>query len=213
MARLVRADVLTLDLTALFDKVKAREGEPGRPPADPTVQLALWLLATIEGVGSARALDTLTERDLACRWLSCGVPINDHGLADFRVDHAEVLDDLLTKSLAVFLTEGFVDTDEIIVDGTKVKASAGKSSFKRRIRLDEAVARAKATMARLKAEVDADPAAGSKRREAARARAAGEIEERAEDAKATLAEIEQEQQIRAKRSPKEVAEQWSRGPR
>lgn len=207
IARLVWAHVLTLDLTALYDRVKAREGEPGRPPADPAVQLALWLLATIEGVGSARALDRLTERDLAYRWLSCGVPINYHGLADFRVAHADVLDDLLTKSLAVFIAEGFVDTDEIIVDGTKVKASAGKSSFKRKIRLEEAVTRAKEKVAKLKAEVDADPAAGSKRREAARDRAMRETEERAAAAKATLAEIEKEQQIRAKRSPKEVAEQ------
>lgn len=207
LARLVWAYVRTLDLTTLYDKVKAREGEPGRPPADPAVQLALWLLATIEGIGSARALDLLTDRDLAYRWLSCGVPINYHGLADFRVAHADVLDDLLTKSLAVFMTEGFVDPDEIIVDGTKVKASAGKSSFKRRVRLDEAVAAAKERVAKLRAEVAADPAQGSKRREAARERAARETEERAAKAKETLAEIEKEQQIRAKRSPKEVAEQ------
>lgn len=172
MARLIWHYGQTLDPTALYDRVKAREGEPGRPPADPAVQLALWLLATIEGVGSGRALDRLTERDLAYRWLACGVPINYHGLADFRVAHADVLDDLLTNGLAVFIAEGFVDTDEIIVDGTKVKASAGRSSFKRRIRLEKAVARAKAKVARLKAEVDADPAAGSKRREAARDRAA-----------------------------------------
>jgi transposase len=95
MARLVWAYVQTLDLTVLYDRVKAREGEPGRPPADPAVQLALWLLATIESVGSARTVDRSTERDLAYRWLSCGVPIDYHGLADFRVAHADVLDDLL----------------------------------------------------------------------------------------------------------------------
>jgi len=205
LARLVWAYVQTLDLTALYDKVRAREGESGRPPADPAVQLALWILAAIEGIGSARALDRLTERDLAYRWLSCGVPINYHGLADFRVTHADVLDDLLTKSLAVFMTEGFVNTDEIIVDGTKVKASAGKSSFKRKVRLDEAVAAARERVAKLKAEVDADPAASSKRREAARARALRGIEERAAKAEETLAEIEKEQKIRAERSPKEVA--------
>ena len=107
---------------ALYDKVAAREGEPGRPPADPAVQLSLWLLATIEGIGSARELDRLSERDLAYRWLSCGVPINHHGLGDFRVAHADVLDELLTDSLAAFMSEGLIDVDEIIVDGTKVKA-------------------------------------------------------------------------------------------
>jgi transposase len=109
IARLVWAFVLTLDLDRLYDKVQAREGEAGRPAADPAVQLALWLLATIEGVGSARALDRLTERHLAYRWLCCGVPVNYHGLADFRVAHADVLDELLTQSLASLMAEGFID--------------------------------------------------------------------------------------------------------
>jgi hypothetical protein len=64
-------------------------------------------------------IPVFTGTSLAYRWLSCGVPINDHGLADFRVTHADMLDDLLTQSLAVFMAEGFIDTDEIIVDGTK----------------------------------------------------------------------------------------------
>lgn len=34
-ARLVWAFVEDLDLTPLYDRVRAREGEPGRPPADP----------------------------------------------------------------------------------------------------------------------------------------------------------------------------------
>jgi transposase len=206
-ARLVWGFIETLDLAPLYDKVKSREGEPGRPPADPAVQLALWLLATIEGVGSARELDRLTERHLAYRWLSYGVPINYHGLADFRVAHADVLDELLTKSLMAFMVEGLVDADEIIVDGTKVKASAGQSSFKRAVRLEEAETAARERVERLKAEVDADPASSSKRHAAARERAARETQERVAKAKATLAAIEKEKEQRAKRSPKEVAQQ------
>ena len=153
LARLVWAFVVGLDLGRLYDKVKAREGEAGRPAADPAVQLALWLLATIEGIGSARELDRLTERHLAYRWLCCGVPVNYHGLADFRVTHADVLDELLTQSLASFMAEGFIDMEEIIVDGTKVKASAGQSSFKRAGKLDAAVAAAKLRVETLKAEI------------------------------------------------------------
>lgn len=80
------------------------------------------------------------------------VPINTHGLADFRVAHAEVLDSLLSTSLAAFMAEGLVTVDEIIVDGTKVMASAGKSSFKRATKLAETEAAAKARVAQLKAE-------------------------------------------------------------
>jgi hypothetical protein len=118
-----------------------------------------------------------------------------------------VLDELLSDSLAAFMSEGLINVDEIIVDGTKVKACAGKSSFKRAVRLDEAVAAAQQRVAQLKSEIDADPAASTKRREAARQRAAQEIEARAVKAKAKLAEIAKERQERAKRSPKEIAEQ------
>jgi transposase len=204
-ARLVWAFVETLDLTRLYEAVRAREGEPGRPAADPAVLLALWLLATIDGVGSARELDRLTGHNLAYRWLANGVPVNYHGLADFRVVHAEVLDGLLTRSLAALMAEGLVTLEEIIVDGTKVRASAGKSSFKRAGRLDAAMSAAKERVAALKAEVDTEPEASIRRREAARARVARDIEARAAKAKAKLAEIDRERSKRAERSPKEMA--------
>ena len=54
--------------------------------------LSLWLYATVEGVGSARELERLAQSDAAYRWLAGGVPLNYHGLADFRVESVEVLD-------------------------------------------------------------------------------------------------------------------------
>jgi transposase len=205
-ARLVVGFVETLDLTMLYDKIEAREGTAGRPPADPAVLFALWLLATMDGVGSARELDRLTSQDLAYRWVACRVPVNYHGLSNFRVAHADVLDGLLTTTLAAFMAEGLFDADEIVVDGTKIKASAGKGSYKRALRLDEAEAAAKERVAALKAEVDADPSASSKRTQAARARGLQQVQERIEKARAKLAEIEAEKAKRSERSPKEVAE-------
>src|SRR5258708_18548725 len=149
-ARLVVGFVERLDLTVLYDKIEAREGTAGRPAADPAVLFALWLLATMDGLGSARELDRLTSQDLAYRWVACGVPVNYHGLADFRVAHADVLDGLLTKTLAAFMAEGLFDADQIVVDGTKIKASAGNRSYKRALRLDEAEAAAKGRVVPLK---------------------------------------------------------------
>jgi hypothetical protein len=68
-----------------------------------------------------------------------------------------VLDDLLTRSLAALMAEGLVTLEEIIVHGTKVKASAGKSSLERASGLDGALSPAKERVAALKAEVDAEP--------------------------------------------------------
>lgn len=204
-ARVIWAFAEQLDLRDLYDAIAAREGTAGRPAADPRVLLALWLYATVDGVGSARELDRLCQRDLGYRWLAGGVPVNYHGLADFRVGHAAVLDRLLTESLAALLAEGLVQLDEVIIDGTKVEGSAGKGSFKTRAGLDEAARRAEARVAALKAEVEGDPAAASRRQRAARERAAREAEARVRRAKAALDKLQAERAARTKRHPSEEA--------
>src|SRR5262249_57175919 len=88
-ARIVWSFVESLDLSALYQAIGSREGEPGRPPPDPAVLLALWLYATVEGIGSARQLERLAQRDLAYRWLAGGGPLDYHGLGDFRVRGGE----------------------------------------------------------------------------------------------------------------------------
>src|SRR6202035_1438108 len=55
-ARVIWAYVERLDLRILEDAIKAGEGEPAPPPIAPRLMLALWLYATSDGVGSARAL-------------------------------------------------------------------------------------------------------------------------------------------------------------
>jgi len=197
-ARVVWAFVLTLKLDPLYAKIKAREGEPGRPAADPRVLLALWLYATIESVGSAREVDRLSQSDLAYRWLRGGVPLDYHTLSDFRVENGEILDRLLSESLAALMAEGLVRLEEVIIDGTKVKAAAGKDSFKTADGLAKAATLAAERVAALKAEVEADPALQKRRGQAARERAAREAVERAARARAMLDRLAAEKEQRAK---------------
>ena len=96
MARTVWAYVAGLDLSALLARVKAVEGKAGQPTVDPRILLSLWLLATLEGVGSARALDRLTQLHIAYEWLCGEVSVNYHTLADFRSKNEEFLSGLLT---------------------------------------------------------------------------------------------------------------------
>src|SRR3982075_1849562 len=63
--RLVWGFVEGLDLTALHATIKAVDGRPGHPPADPRILLALWLYATVEGVASAREVAPLCEGDIS----------------------------------------------------------------------------------------------------------------------------------------------------
>ncbi len=208
-ARVVWQFVEGLDLLALYEAINSREGEPGRPPADPAVLMALWLYATIEGVGSARELERLTQRDLAYRWIAGGVPLNYHGLSDFRVAHVDVLDRLLSDSVTALIAEGVVSLAEIAVDGTKIRAHASRESFKTGGKLARIAAAVDERLTALKAEVERDPEASSRRRRAAQARGAREVKERAERARAALDKVRAEKQERAKTHPKDEAKKNS----
>src|ERR1700687_1524729 len=74
--RLVWSFVEGLDLTALLATIKAVDGRPGHPPADPRILLALWLYATVEGIGSAREVARLCDEHIAFEWLCGGVGMN-----------------------------------------------------------------------------------------------------------------------------------------
>ncbi|XSC44309.1 transposase [Bradyrhizobium sp. RDT10] len=204
-ARIVMSFVESLDLSRLYEAIKAREGEPGRPPPDPAVLLGLWLYATIEGVGSARQLERLARHDPAYRWIAGEVPLNYHGLADFRVAHVEVLDRLLTESVTALIAEGVVSLAEIAVDGTKVRANASRESFKSGSKLDRIEAAVEQRLAALKAETESDPEASSRRKRAAQERGAREVKERAERARAALERMRAEKAKREKTHAKDEA--------
>jgi transposase len=189
-ARIIWGYVETLDLSELEDAVRARAHTPGQAPASPRLLLALWLYATSEGVGSARALARLCEGHDAYRWLCGGVGVNYHGLADFRSAHPELLDRLLTEHVAALSAAGVIDLDEVVQDGVRVRASAGAGSFRRKKKLYKELRKAERLVKRLKAETEDDPAASDRRIRAARERAAREREARLRAALAKHADIE-----------------------
>jgi transposase len=189
-ARAVWGFVQLLDLAPLHAKIKAVAGAAGRPAIDPAILVALWLWATIDGVGSAREVDRLCQRDDTYRWICGGVGVNYHTLADFRTRHADWLDSQLTSSIAALLERKLVTLDVVSQDGMRVRAWAKAASFRRRARLEKYLDQARVQVQALKAELDEDAGASSRRKQAARARAAREREERLAQALATMAKIE-----------------------
>ena len=205
--RAVWAFVGRLDLHDLHDAVKAREGVPGQAPPVPELMLALWLWATVDGVGSTRQLNKLCQEHLAYRWLCGGVSMNYHTLADFRTAHGAVLERLLADGVAALVAEGLVALDVLAQDGMRVRAAAGAGSFRRRQRLEELAVAAKARVERLRTELASDPAVGNRRQQAAQQRAAREREERVKAALDRMPELEAERARRAKKNKAQVAKQ------
>jgi transposase len=190
--RNVWAFVERLDLSALYDEIGSVEGRAGRAAIDPKILMALWLYATVDAVGSAREIERLTETHDAYRWICGGVNVNHHTLSDFRCARVDVLDELLSESVAVLVNKGLVKLDRVAQDGMRVRASAGAGSFRRRSTLELCLKQARAQVQALKSEIDADPDASKRRRRAARERAAKEREERLAQALEQLAEVEKQ---------------------
>jgi transposase len=185
-ARAVWDFVESLDLSSLESQVESVEGKSGRPAIDPRILLALWLYATTEAVGSARALERLTQQHDAYRWICGGVRVNYHTLSDFRSGQGSFLDELLTQSVAVLMKQGLVKLERVAQDGIRVRANAGASSFRREPTLEQCLKEAQGQVERLRKELEADPVATSRRQAAARQRAAEERKRRVQEALAQM---------------------------
>jgi transposase len=189
-ARTVWAFVQAMDLAPLYARIKSVGGRGGAPAIDPAILVALWLWATIDGVGSAREVDRLCERDDAYRWICGGVGVNYHSLADFRTEHEAWLDAQLTRSIASLLDRRLVTLNVVAQDGLRVRAHAKASSFRRREKLVELHAQAQAQVQALKRELAEDAAASARRKQAALERAAREREQRLAAALATMDKLQ-----------------------
>ena len=181
-ARAIWGVLEQMDLSRFYGSIKATLDQPGRSATDPQVLLAVWLLATVEGIGSARRLDRLCHEHDAYRWLCGGVPINYHMLSDFRVAHHEALDELLTQIVASLMAAGAVTLERVAQDGMRVRASAGASSFRRQDTLERHLEEARTQVERLAKEREHPDPGVSRRERAARERAARERVERVERA-------------------------------
>jgi transposase len=193
-ARMIWAVVEKLDLREFYDGIAARGSEPGRPTIDPRILVALWLYATVKGVGIARELARLCQEHLAYQWLCGGVGVNYHTLADFRVEHQAKLDGLMTQVLTGLMEADVVSEDRGAADGMRVRASAGASSFHRKRTLEELQELARAQVERLKQAPE--EAGSSARKKAAAVRAARERQEKVQRA------LEVVDQLRTEKPPK-----------
>ena len=139
--------------------------------------------------GWSRALERLTQQHDAYRWILGGVTVNHHSLSDFRVQHGEFLDGVLTHSVAVLLERGLVTLKRVSQDGVRIRASAGAASFRREPSLKRCLQEAQEQVQRLREELEEDPEATSRRQAAARQRAAEDRQRRVKEALEQLPKV------------------------
>ena len=188
-ARLVWGYVVRQDLSKLIEAVKARGSNAGRAAIDPHILFALWLYATLEGVGSGREVTRLSQEHDAYRWICGGVSVNYHAINDFRADNATLMDELLTDNVAALAAAGAISLERVAQDGMRVRADAGAASFRRQASLQEHLKEASELVQTLKTQAQADPGQAKRQAQAAKLRAAEAREQRIQAALEQLPEV------------------------
>jgi len=199
-----------LDFSAWMSKIRSRPGEVGAKAHNPRVLLTLWILATLDGVRSAREVARLTEDHTAYRWVCGDEPVNYHTVSDFRRSDPAAFEELLAESVATLTLVGAASLKQVAQDGVRVRANAGASSFRREATLRQLYEEAKQQIAALNDDDhdddDEDKTAGTPRQSAARKRAASERKERVEAALERLKELQAENASRRPCRQKEPSE-------
>jgi transposase len=186
--RIVWALVCGWDLGLFLAAIAARGEASGRAATDPRILICLWLHAYTQGISSGRELNELCESHEAYRWICGGVSLNYHTINDFRVDHAQPLDGLLTQMIAALLRCELVSVERISNDGTRQRCGAGRNSFKTAETLAAHLAEAREHVEVLKRQAR-DPAMSAQRHKAIE-RAARERAERLEQAMQEVQKVE-----------------------
>lgn len=195
--RNVWAYVESLDLSELYEPIKATRDNVGRDPIDPRILFALWLFATIEGTTSARRIAELTGRDIPYLWICGGVSVNYHRLSDFRTEHSDLLERIMTDSIAVLIHQNLIDLKTVGQDGMRVRASAGSGSFRRDASLEKAWEQAEVHVEEVRRKHEEETDGGDRRRQAAQQRAAREKRERIEQARVEMEDMQEKYRKRS----------------
>jgi transposase len=180
-----------LDLSRYTERVRSVAGAAGRPAFDPQLLVSLWVYSYSQGVSSARAIERLCEYDPAYQWLTGMESIGAHTLSDFRVAHAEELQELFVQTLALLSSEGLITLERVMQDGTKVRACASSSGFRSKTRVEAYLEQARQAVEELDAQPEEEV---SRQRQRARERARRERRERLDSA------LKQFDELKAKKS-------------
>lgn len=130
-ARLLWETIGGLDLSGYYEGIKSNEEQGGRPATHPQLLITLWVYAYSRGIGAAREIERRCQYDPAFWWLTGMEKVNHHSLSDFRVQKKEELDELFAQVLGAASAEGFINLEQVTLDGTKIKACASGKSFRR----------------------------------------------------------------------------------
>ena len=202
-ARAIWQLVGNMDLSRFSEALRTTVGCAGRSAWDPQLLVSVWVYAYSEGISSAREIERMMEWEPGLQWLGGMEKINHHTLSDFRVEHKQALDELFAELLAMLESAGVLSLEQVMHDGTKIRALAGADSFRREKTLRERLKEARAVVAQMGDPRADEPA--KDRKQAARERANQERVERLEAAQKELSALQAEKKTEEEKAAVRVS--------
>lgn len=129
---LVRENVLAQLINELVEGIELKELERyyiglGRPAYHPKLMIKVWLYGYCSKVYTSRPLAKKLREDLVFIWLAGGDRPCFKTLSDFRSCRMQDLVDTVLSTVLLYLVEhGYVDLEDLYVDGSKWAANANK---------------------------------------------------------------------------------------
>ena len=124
-----------LDLSFIYVKYKNDEG--GRPSYHPKMLLKVLFYAYAIGIRSSRKIAARVESDVYFMYMAAMQRPDFRTISDFRKVHIEELGGLFRQIVLVCMKLGIAKVGHIAIDGTKMRASAGRRQTKSRKKLTE----------------------------------------------------------------------------
>jgi transposase len=131
----IDAVVEGLDVSFIYEKYRNDEG--GRRGYHPKMLLKVLLYAYAIGVRSSRKIAAKLGSDVHFMYLAAMSRPDFRTISDFRKDHIGELEGIFRQVVLVCMKLGIAKVGHIAIDGTKMRASAGRRRTKSRKKLRE----------------------------------------------------------------------------
>ena len=142
---LVRKLDQAMDLSFIYSEVKDLYSDFGRESIDPVVLFKIVLIQYIFGISSMRKTIAEIEVNLAYRWyLGYGMHEEIPHFSTFgknyvrRFKGSRIFQEIFTRILMEAAANGFLNTEELFIDGTHIKASANAHKYRNETVIKEA---------------------------------------------------------------------------
>lgn len=99
----------------------------GNSSYDPVTMLKILVYAYSYGWRSSRKIERALHHNLSFIWIAGGLKPDHKTISRFRKDNKEVLKNVLKQNARMCLKLGLIEGNTLFVDGSKIRANAGKS--------------------------------------------------------------------------------------